>query len=320
MVARPVHPKPLRYPPMFRKIRNTFSFLAALSNGIGTKHLGLIAAGVAFYGLLAIFPAITAVVTLWGFVANPDIVEMELQSYEQAVPAEVYQILSSRVRAIANGPKEVLGWATAISFASALWATRAGVSALIGGMYAVYGTPPRGGLRNVFVAILLTFILLGVALTAMATVVIAPVVLAFLPLGPFTGFAIGAARWLIALGVVLLGVGILYRLGPNRPSRRSRLLSAGSVVAVLLWAIVSFGFSLYLENFSRYNEVYGSLGAVIAMLMWLYLSAFVVLLGGLVNAELAHRKASREADSAEPDREQVEDQQTDSNQILPEGA
>ncbi len=277
------------------RLRKSLTFLRAVNDGIGSRHIGLIAAGVAFYGLFAIFPAITSLVTLWGFFADPEIVSDQLATYEPMMPEEAYQILSSRIHAIASGPKEVLGWATALSIGAALWATRAGTAALIRGLNAVYQTPPRSGLWSAILALLLTVMLIAVALTAMASVVVAPILLAFLPLGPYSGLAVDALRWLVGIGVVLLGIGLLYRLGPNRPDKRSPLLSPGSVFAVCLWAIVSVGFSIYLENFSNYNEVYGSLGAVIAMLMWFYLSAFVVLLGGLVNAE-----SERLTDPTEP--------------------
>ncbi|RYH11803.1 YihY/virulence factor BrkB family protein [Tropicimonas sp. IMCC6043] len=271
---------------MLSKIRIYWSFLSALGEGIGNRHIGLIAAGIAFYGLLAIFPAITSLVTLWGFFANPDIVAEQLASYEAVVPEQAYQILSSRVNAIANGPKEVLGWASFLSIGAALWATRAGTAALVGGLGAVYRAPPRGGLRRAAVSLLLTMVLIAVALIAMVAVLVAPVLLSLLPLGRYSGLAFWLLRWLIGIGVVLLGIGLFYRIGPYRPGHRSPLLSPGSILAVCLWAAVSIGFSIYLENFGRYNEIYGSLGAVIAMLMWFYLSAFVVLLGGLVNAEL----------------------------------
>ena len=130
---------------MLAKLRTSWTFVSTISAGIGNRHIGLIAAGVAFYGLFAIFPAIAAVVTLWGYVADPDIVAEQLSSYEPLMPEEVYGILFSQVHAIASGPKEVLGWASILSILAALWATRAGTAALVGGMSAVYATPPRGG-------------------------------------------------------------------------------------------------------------------------------------------------------------------------------
>ena len=273
------------------RLRSAWSFGSAIVSGISDRNIGLISAGVAFYGLFSIFPAITSLVTLWGFFADPDIVSQQLASYEKMMPAAAYQILSSRVHAIASGPKQVLGWATVISIAAALWSSRAGTAALIGGLNAAYLRPPRAGILDGVIAMLLTLVLVAVALISMATVVVAPIVLSLLPLGPFAGPAISLLRWLIGIGVVLLGIGILYRIGPNHPERRTPLISTGSVLAVLLWAVVSMGFSVYLNNFAHYNEVYGSLGAVIAMLMWFYLSAYVVLLGGLVNAQLERRRA-----------------------------
>ena len=281
------------------RLRSAWSFGSAIVNGISDRNIGLISAGVAFYGLFSIFPAITSLVTLWGFFADPDIVSQQLASYEKMMPAAAYQILSSRVHAIASGPKQVLGWATVISIAAALWSSRAGTAALIGGLNAAYLRPPRAGILDGVIAMLLTLVLVAVALISMATVVVAPIVLSLLPLGPFAGPAISLLRWLIGIGVVLLGIGILYRIGPNHPERRTPLISTGSVLAVLLWAVVSMGFSVYLNNFAHYNEVYGSLGAVIAMLMWFYLSAYMVLLGGLVNAELERRRVPDKPAAAE---------------------
>ncbi len=271
---------------VFSRFWTALTFLGALVTGAGRRHLGLIAAGVGFYGLMAIFPGITSLVTLWGFFADPAIVEQQTQALEPLMPEDAFLIVEAQVQTLANGPKTVLGWASALSILAALWATRAGVAAMIEGLNAAYGTPPRRGFRKQLFALLLTILLILVALVALNTVVVVPVVVSFLHLGPFTGLAIEASRWLIGILVVLLGIGVLYRFGPNRPGKKSRLISAGTITAVLLWALVSWGFSLYIQNFSSYNDIYGSLGAVVVMLMWLYLSAFAVLIGGLVNAQL----------------------------------
>lgn len=266
-----------------------FRLIGAVARGIGTLNLGLIAAGVAFYGLLAIFPALTALVALWGFFADPEVVREEMRTFESLVPVEVFAMLQSQVSQLAAGPKTTLQWATVVSLAATLWAARSGVGALIGGLNAVYRTEARGGVWPVVMALFLTGALLGVALVALAVTVLAPVALAFLPLGPLADLALNALRWLVGGAVVLVGIGLLYRYGPNRPARMPRdpWLSAGAVVAVALWVAASVGFSFYLSNFASYNEVYGSLGAVIALLMWFWLSAYAVLLGALVNAERA---------------------------------
>jgi len=116
-------------------------------------------------------------------------------------------------------------------------------------------------------------------------------VLLFLPLGPLTEMALSAARWVIAIAVVMMGLSVIYRFGPNRRGHRPSWFTPGAAVAVLIWAAGSWGFSYYLANFGQYNEIYGTLGAFIALLMWFYLSAYVVLLGGLLNAELETARA-----------------------------
>ena len=129
----------------------------------------------------------------------------------------------------------------------------------------------------------------AVAIVALLTVVVAPVVLAFIPLGSFGSFIADLVRWTIAITVLLAGVGVLYRYGPNRKPARVQWLSIGAVLAVVSWAIVSVGFSYYVANFGNYNQVYGSIGAVIAMLIWLWISSFLVLMGASLNAQIELR-------------------------------
>jgi len=252
----------------------------------GRLHIGLLSAGVAFYGLLAIFPALTALVALWGLVADPDVVAAQLRHYGALVPETAFDVLDAQLESLASGPAETLGWAFLVSTGGALWATRAGVGALIRGVNAAYEVAPRRGLGPTLAALALTLVLIAVALVALGSVVAAPIALGFLPLGHWAGPVLEAARWALGLFSVTFGIALLYRFGPNRPGEGRPVLSFGAVTAVVLWAIVSVGFSTYLSNFGSYDAVYGSLGAVIALLMWFYLSEWVILLGALINAEL----------------------------------
>jgi len=258
----------------------------AVFNGMHELNLGLISAGVAFYGMLAIFPGITAVIALWGFVSDPAIVETQLALLRGFVPAQAYDILDSQVTRLVSANNSALGWATVVSLSFALWSSRAGVAALIRGLNAIYRVGNRSSLRQMAVALVLTLALLGVSLVALASVVIMPIVLVLLPLGPLTQLSLSAVRWVIAIGVVMIGLALIYRFGPNRRAQQPGWVTAGAVVAVLIWGAGSWGFSYYLANFGQYNKVYGTLGAVIALLMWFYLSAYVVLLGGFLNVEL----------------------------------
>jgi membrane protein len=114
-----------------------------------------------------------------------------------------------------------------------------------------------------------------------------------LPLGPWLTVAVEVTRWIVAIGVVMVTLGIVYRFGPNRRGRRPKWITPGAIVATLLWMIVSVAFGVYLRNFAHYNEVYGSLGAAVALLMWFYLSAYVVLMGGCLNAAIEAGGAER---------------------------
>ena len=178
---------------------------------------------------------------------------------------------------------ETLGFAPLLSTFVALFSARNGVASLILGLNQIYGRPNRNGLRQLAVAILLTLSLISIAVMAMLVVVIAPILIKVLPLERGTGWLLEAIRWIAAFGIVLAGLGVLYRFGPNMRGARGRWITPGAFLVILFWLVASAGFSFYLSNFGNYNEVYGSIGAVIALLMWLYISAFLVLLGAAVN-------------------------------------
>jgi len=273
----------------------------AVFNGMHELNLGLIAAGVAFYGMLAIFPGVAAVIALWGVVSDPVIVDSQLEMMRGFVPEQAFGILDSQITRLINANESALGWATILSTLAALWSSRAGVGALIRGLNSINRVNNRSSVSQLLVALALTVALVGVSLVALASVVIVPIVLLLLPLGPLTQTALSAARWVIAIGVVMFGLGVVYRFGPNRRGNRTAWITPGAAVAVLIWGAGSWAFSYYLANFGQYNEIYGTLGAVVALLMWFYLSAYVVLLGGSLNVELDRARADAAcADTARP--------------------
>lgn len=258
---------------------------------IGDHNLSLISAGVAFFSMLALFPAIAAMISLYGFLSDPYAVQANLVLLEPLLPKEVYKIISAQVNTLLETSSSTLGITSVISILLAIWSARTGVFAMITGLNVVYRAPTRRNFfRRVVLAYLLTFLLIAVGIVSIAAVVIVPTIIAYFPIGPLASKAIHVLRLLIALSTILLGIGILFRYGPNLKKNRVRLLSVGSVVSALLWIAGSSLFSFYLSNFGKYNEVYGSLGAVVAMLIWFYLSAWVVFLGAELNAEIAHHK------------------------------
>ncbi|NSX55623.1 YihY/virulence factor BrkB family protein [Parasulfitobacter algicola] len=261
--------------------------LRGVWDDIDEKNLSLISAGVAFFGILAVFPGIAAVIAILGIWADPTVVNVQMELLRGWIPADAFRLLNNQVTTLISARTETLSWATTVSILIAFWSARTGVSALIRGMNSIYAVPNRPTARHYASALILTGALIGVAVVALATVVVAPIVLAFLPPGAWIAQTLDGLRWVVAISVVLAGLGIVYRYGPNHRQFRMPWVTPGAFLVVIMWAGASYGFSEYLANFGRYNQIYGSLGAVIALLMWLYISAFLILLGAALNVRLA---------------------------------
>jgi len=262
---------------------------------IGDKNLGLIAAGVAFYAMLAIFPGIAALIALWGLMSDPQVLIDQLDAIESILPPDVVRLIASQINALSNASGDQLGWAGLLSTLFAIWSARSGVASLMLGLNAIHDRQNRGSLRHYLISLVLTLALLGVSMVTMSAVVVVPVVFSIIPLGGATALLVEIFRWIAAIFVLQAALAVIYRFGPNNRGERLQWLTPGAVLAVLLWAVASYGFSLYLTNFANYNEVYGSIGAAIAMLIWLYISAFLILLGAEVNLHLAARKSLDDA-------------------------
>lgn len=268
--------------------RRPWRFAAAVATRASDGRLGLIAAGVAFYAMFAVFPGLGAVVAVWGLVADPSILPGYLENAGRFLPPEARELVHGQVMGLVNAPRSTLGWATLASLGIALYSVRNGVAALIGGLDVVHQASRRGWLAGLVREFAVTLALMGALLASLATVVIVPVILARMPLGGLGAWLLRYLPWAVMFATVLACLAIVYRLGPNLPpDTPRRWLSAGVVFTALAWAGVSMAFSTYLAHFNSYNRIYGSIGAVIILMMWLYLSVWAVLAGGAINAELA---------------------------------
>ena len=296
----------MRIPAKRLPFRQAFSFLRmlrirrplrllratlALWTRIEARELGLIAAGVAFFGFLAVFPALAAVIALWGFAADPVMIRQELELLTELLPPDAYTLLRQQVDDLLQANNRQLGWTTLFSTVLALWSARAGVAALIRGLNAIHGLPAREGIWHQVQALVLTFVLVALALTAMGLAVVVPLVIGFLPLGTVEALVLELLNLALGVCLVVMAVGLIYRYGPNRDAaKRHPLFTPGLLIALILWAAVSRGLVVYFANFASYNQVYGSIGAVVALLMWFYLSAYAFLLGAAFDAERAARR------------------------------
>ena len=251
-----------------------------------------IAGGVAFFVLLAIFPAITALVSAYGLFFNASTIANNLSLLTDIVPANVLSIVHEQAQRIAANSGGALSLGIVVGILVSLWSAMSGVKAMIDALNVIYEQQEE---RNFFKLSLvaLAFTLAGFAtfLLAIAAVVVLPLVLAPIGLGSAAGTLTRFGRWPALLLVLLIGLAILYRYGPFRRAARWQWVSVGSVFAALTWIIASYLFSWYLASFANYNATYGSLGAVVGLMMWLWISTIVVLLGAELNAEIEHQTA-----------------------------
>ena len=250
-----------------------------------------VAAGVTFYSLLSLFPAIAALVSCYGLVADVSTINVHLAALQGVLPSGAIEIIGEQVKRIAAKGGGTLGLTFFTSLTLSLWSANAAMKAMFDALNVVYEEEEKRNffwlnVRSLtFTAGALLFIIL--ALTA---IVVLPVVFNFLGLGDGARL-IAMARWPALLLVLLGGLAVLYRYGPSRERARWRWVGAGSVVAGFLWLIASILFSWYVASFGNYNETYGSLGAVIGFMTWIWISATIVLLGGEINAEIEHQTA-----------------------------
>jgi membrane protein len=236
-----------------------------------------------------IFPAAASVIALWGFASDPEVIRGQIALLQDFLPADAFTVLDTQVQALISANGDIFGATTILSTLFALWSARAGVDALIQGLDAAYGTSQRGGVWHAIQAVVLTGTLIGVALVSVLAAVIVPLLLAVLPLGPDSTRWLEVTNEILGLSVVIIGVALAYRFGPNHlPRMRPRILP-GLILSTLLWAAASRGFMLYLANFGSYNQIYGSIGAVVVLLMWFWFSSYAVLLGAALNAVMPRR-------------------------------
>lgn len=281
-----------RIPPM-----GLSGVLSRIKQEISRDNISLIAAGVAFYLLLAIFPGVIAFLLIVGLVLDPANVEQRLQFLTEQLPPEAATIVSDQIQRIAATAGRAVTLGLVASIAGALWGTSSGMAGLMKGLSLAYDARPRPFVKQRLIALGLTLgaiLFLGVVLAAIVAV---PILLTWLPLGGFTDELVRWGRWPILAVAIFVALGLLYRYAPNRPGPRSRFFTPGALLAAVLWLVASGLFSLYVQSFGNFQETYGAIAGVIVLLLWLYLTAFVILVGAELNAEIERQARAPTASS-----------------------
>jgi membrane protein len=256
-----------------------------------------VAGGVVFYGLLALFPAITAMVSFYGLFAKPSTINDHLAIAADFLPAGVFGIVKDQIaRVVAKGDAK-LSFAFVSSFLLATWSANGGMKAVLHALNVFYQEKERRGFICLnIVSLAFTFSGLIAVLVAIGSVVALPIVLSTIGLGGASEVVLRVGRWPALVAMTLLGLATLYRFGPSRRKPRWRWISVGSFVATVVWIAGSALLSFYLTSFADYDAMYGSLGAVIGTMSWMWMSTIVILFGAELNSEIEHQTAKDSTD------------------------
>lgn len=262
-----------------------------LKSRISEDNLSLIAAGVAFYALLAVFPGLGALISLYGLAFDPQQAQAQLATFGELLPPQASDVLLGQMSEVTSTERGALGLAAVGGLLLTLWSASAGVKTLMSALNVVYDEEERRGfIKFAAVALGLTLLEIIGAILAISAVVAVPAIVSMLPL---SGWMQGLARlapWPVLAVAMIIGVDILYRYGASRSGRRGPWFSRGAMTATGLWLLASLLFTLYVSMFGNYNETYGSVAGVVILLMWFLITAYVVLLGAEINAELERQE------------------------------
>jgi membrane protein len=253
--------------------------------------------GVAFFALLAVFPAIATVVSLYGLFADTSTIRGHLSLLAGILPGGVLELIGEQISLIATQDSDTLSVAFIVGFLVALWSANSGVAALFDALNVVYGEKEKRNLLRFYATtFLLTLGMIGFVILAISAVVVAPVVLTFIGFATPAERLLAILRWPVLLVIVGVWLAVIYRYGPSRRDPKWRWVTWGSVAAAVLWLAASMLFSWYVANFDSYNKTYGSLGAGVGFMVWIWLSVVIVLLGADLNAEMEHQTARDSTD------------------------
>ena len=265
--------------------RAWFEVIRLFYSAIGKHRVVSIAAGVTFFALLAIFPAIAALVAIYGLFADPATIQGHLNELSSLLPGGAVEIIGDQLQRVASGGTPALGATFLASLAISLWSANAGMKALFDALNIVYGATESRNLIKLN-AVSLAFTAGGLLVTTLAigAIAILPIALNYIGLGSVGDQVLRIGRWPVLYFIIVLALAIIYRFGPDRQHTQWHWITWGSATAAVFWIIVSILFSWYATNFGSYNKTYGSLGAVVGFMTWIWISCMVILGGAEIDA------------------------------------
>ena len=253
---------------------------------VSNDNLFLVAGGVTYAVLISLFPALAAFVSIYGLLLDPSQVEKQMSALSGVLPDQSRQLLADELHKLVSASSGTLGLSAFVGLLLALWSASRGMSGLISALNIAYEeNEKRGFFKLNLLAVGLTIVLMIGGATVMALVAALPAAVQLVGINGMTKWLLLVLEWPLLIVIVMMGLAVLYRYGPARAKPQWRWVSSGAVAAGTLWITASVAFTVYVANFSSYDKTYGSLGGVVILLTWLYLSAFVVLFGAVINAQ-----------------------------------
>lgn len=259
--------------------------LITAGRATASQRVSLVAAGCAFYATLALFPTITMLISLYGLAYNPDTVQPQLHYLQTFMPPAAFSLISDRIQSVVAQPARGLGISFIVSLLISLWSSSTGTKSILNALSLAYQEPEgRGIIRFQLISLGMTLVAIIGAALAIGVLVFIPIAVAFLGLSGDATFLVGLLGTVAMIGFVVGALGLLYRFGPAGSGRI--FYAPGATLATVIWLLGSWAFGLYVGHFAAYSATYGPLSTLIGLMMWFYLTAYVVLFGAEVNAAL----------------------------------
>ncbi len=273
--------------------------LFRIKDAISEDLVSTNAAAMAYYIFLAIVPALTSLVLIYAWIADPAEIQEHFSKINQIIPAEISNIINEQLVDLSSkNPGNSLGFGALAALFFALWSASKGNTAFMDALNVIYGEKDdRGFIKRTFMAIGMTFIGTIMGLLAIGVIVFYPNVIDFFPLPEIVKTVAGVGSWVILLALFSAYLSFCYRFGPDRKKAKWRWVSWGAAFAAIAWALVSAGFSWYASEFGNFNKTYGSMAAIVVLMMWLYISSFAILIGAEINSETEHQTAKDTTES-----------------------
>lgn len=269
---------------------------------VSENNIFLVSGGVTYAIVLALFPGLAALVSIYALLFNPNQIEQQVQALGSVMPDQTREMLTGELHSLASGSHGALSFGAVSGLLLALWSASRGMSGLISALDIAYGQKEtRGFVRFNLVAIVLTIGAVIGGLVAIALLGVLPPTIQLLGLGVAAKWIALVVEWPLLIVMMIVGLALLYRYGPDRDEPQWRWVSPGAIVATMLWILASIAFTVYVANFNSYDKTYGSLGGAVIILTWLYLTSFVVLFGAVIN-EQSEQQTSRDTTSGKPER------------------